>query len=169
MELSWMKKHRSLIGKMIRFANTYATMYTKVTDLGAELRLSAAQIQTLEYVLENEDCNMSELAQKLGVPRATFSKNVKVIEGLGLVRRYKRKDNRKNIYLFATDEGREVYRAYSEYALQIWYRPLFDIADSVPPAELRKFEAILDAYTKILIRAGQIEDEVEIYEPVTAV
>ena len=74
MELSWMKKHRSLIGKMIRFANTYATMYTKVTDLGAELRLSAAQIQTLEYVLENEDCNMSELAQKLGVPRATFSK-----------------------------------------------------------------------------------------------
>lgn len=167
MELSWMKHHRTLIGKLTRFANIYASMYATPIELGLGCRLSIVQLQTLEYALENEDCYMSELAQKLGLPRATFSKNVKVLEQHGLVRRYRRKDNRKNIYLFATDAGKKLYENYAERAASAWFPPLFKLADTVPPAEMRKFEALLDADTELLICAGRLKDELPVYEPVT--
>lgn len=97
MELIWMKKHRRLIGQMIRFANTYTNMYNKASNFGTELEISPIQIQTLEYIIENEDSNMTDLANKLGVPRTTFSKNVRTLEKQGLVEKFQRSDNKKDI------------------------------------------------------------------------
>lgn len=165
MELSWMKKHRRLIGQMIRFANTYTNMYNKVTNLGAEIDISPIQIQTLEYVIENENSNMTDLAHKLGVARTTFSKNVKSLEEQGLVEKFQRRDNKKNIYLFATDYGKKIYRQYSEYVYENWYKNLFAIADSVSDDNLEKFGEILDYYSYTLIKAGKVEDKLSAYVP----
>lgn len=166
MELVWMQKYRQLVGQMIRFANTYSTVYNKPTSLGADIELSMIQIQTLEYILENEDLNMTELANKLGVPRTTFAKNAQILEGYGLIQRYQRSDNKKNIYLFATEHGKKVYEEYTSFVYENWYRNMFKIADKVPEDDIKVFGEVLDYYSYTLIMAGQAADKLPVYVPV---
>ena len=128
--------------------------------------LSAAQIQTLEYIMENENTKMSDIARKLGVTRSTFSKNAKNLIDKGLLKKYRREDNKKDIYLFATDFGKEVYHQYTDFVYNNWYQELFKIADTVPQEYLDKFEQMLDWYTYTLIAAGKVEDKIPGFIPV---
>ena len=131
MDLEWMQKHRALVGKMIRFANAYTVMYTRPVQMGTDIEISASQIQTLEYVMENETMKMSDIAQKLGVTKATFSRNAQHLVEMGLLSRYRRGDNKKEVYLFATDLGKKVYKDYTDYVFDNWYRKMFEMADGI--------------------------------------
>lgn len=166
MKLDWMQQHRSLIAKLIRFANAYTVMYNKSVDMGTPINISAAQIQTLEYIMENENAKMSEIAEKLGVTRGTFSKNAMQLQEKGLIKKYRRDDNKKEIYLFATDFGRQVYEQYTSFVYENWYHKMFEIADEVPDEYLKKFEEMLDWYTYTIISAGKVEDKVPGYTPI---
>ncbi len=166
MHLEWMQQHRSLVAKFIRFANAYTLMYNKPVNFNTTIDLSAAQIQTLEYIMENENTKMSDIARKLGVTRSTFSKNAKNLIDKGLLKKYRREDNKKDIYLFATDFGKEVYHQYTDFVYNNWYQELFKIADTVPQEYLDKFEQMLDWYTYTLIAAGKVEDKIPGFIPV---
>ncbi len=166
MHLEWMQQHRSLVAKFIRFANAYTLMYNKPVNFNTTIDLSAAQIQTLEYIMENENTKMSDIARKLGVTRSTFSKNAKNLIDKGLLKKYRREDNKKDIYLFATDFGKEVYHQYTDFVYNNWYQELFKIADTVPQEYLDKFEQMLDWYTYTLIAAGKVEGKIPGFIPV---
>ena len=58
-------------------------MYTRPVQMGTDIEISASQIQTLEYVMENETMKMSDIAQKLGVTKATFSRNAQHLVEMG--------------------------------------------------------------------------------------
>ena len=166
MDLEWMQKHRALVGKMIRFANAYTVMYTRPVQMGTDIEISASQIQTLEYVMENETMKMSDIAQKLGVTKATFSHNAQHLVEMGLLSRYRRGDNKKEVYLFATDLGKKVYKDYTDYVFDNWYRKMFEMADGIPEEYLQKFGEIVDWYTYTLIHAGRVEDKIVGYQPI---
>lgn len=166
MNLDWMQNHRSLIAKLIRFANAYTVMYNKSVNYGTDVEVSAAQIQTLEYIMENENLKMSEIAEKLGVTRGTFSKNAMQLQEKGLIKKYRRDDNKKEIYLFATELGKQIYSQYTSYVYENWYKKMFELADEVPDNYLAKFEEMLDWYTYTIIVAGKVDDKVPVYTPV---
>lgn len=161
-----MQEHRSLIAKLIRFANAYTVMYNKPVNYGTNVDISAAQIQTLEYIMENENLKMSEIAEKLGVTRGTFSKNAMQLQEKGLIKKYRRDDNKKEIYLFATDLGKQLYQQYTSYVYENWYHKMFELADEVPETYLKKFEEMLDWYTYTIIMAGKVNDKVPSYTPI---
>lgn len=79
MKLDWLGEYRLLMEKIIKYANTYARTYRKKMSYGTDILISAAEIQVLEYILENEEKyqNMAEIALRLGVSSSAFSKNVK--------------------------------------------------------------------------------------------
>ena len=166
MDLQWMQKHRALVAKMIRFANAYTVMYTHPVRMGTDIEITASQIQTLEYVIENEAMKMSDIAQKLGVTRATFSRNAQHLVQRGLISRYRRGDNKKEVYLFATDLGKKIYQDYTNYVLENWYQKMFEMADDIPEEYLQKFEEIVDWYTYTLIHAGRVEDKIVGFRPI---
>ena len=74
MKLAWMGENREIVEALIRYCNIYASVYRteKMTYHG--ITYSYAQIQVLEYLLENEERNenMSAIALRLGITRSTL-------------------------------------------------------------------------------------------------
>ena len=78
MKLEWMGDYRELLEKLIHYCNQYANSYKEEQDYGLAEPFSFAQIQVLEYLLENEELNqnMSTISTRLGVSLSAFSKMV---------------------------------------------------------------------------------------------
>ena len=166
MELKWMGKYRSLVEKFILYANTYTTMYNKQSNYGTTIKISASQIQTLEYIMENENLKMSEIAQKLGITRSAFSKNVSKLEEKGLIDKFKKDNNNKDIFLFASEFGKKTYEEYSKFIYKFWFKEMFEIADQIPREYLDIFEDMMEKFAESF-RGRKSRDAAPVYIPLS--
>ncbi|MBP5294475.1 MAG: MarR family transcriptional regulator, partial [Lachnospiraceae bacterium] len=76
MKLEWMGEHREVVEALIHYCNIYAGVY-RIEKMSYEgITYSYAQIQVLEYLLENEERgeNMRTIAHRLGIHRSNFTK-----------------------------------------------------------------------------------------------
>jgi len=135
---------------MIKYGNAYATGYAKQRNFGTSEEFSPSQIQTFEYILESEDRNekMSEMAIRLGVSRSTFSKNVNTLMGLGMLEKFRRVGNRKDIFVKPTDKGREIYATYVNFVKEVCFNEMFRIADEISAEDRERFIKILDIFAE---------------------
>ena len=87
MRLEWLGKYGDFVEKLVHYGNAYAQNYNTERSFGVGASFSASEIQTLEYILTNQDKNqnMAEMAYYLGIPASTFSKNVNKMMKKGLV------------------------------------------------------------------------------------
>ncbi|WP_033413089.1 MarR family winged helix-turn-helix transcriptional regulator [Paenibacillus massiliensis] len=161
MKLDWMGNHRTLIEKIIKYGNAYSNTYKLQRSYGTDVMFSASQIQTLEYILEAEDKEekMSEMAERLGVSRSTFSKNVKILKEKGLLEKYHLSGNRKDIYVKPSAKGREVYARYTEFVRELCFDDIFRYADSISEADKERITRILDLFANVLVWYGEKEQE----------
>lgn len=168
MQLEWMSKHRNLVEKLIKYGNAYANSY-RLQRSFADVEFSPAQVQTLEYILENEERNekMSQMASRLGVKNSAFSKNVKKLMEKGLLEKYRYSDNQKDIYVKATEKGRAVYLEYTQTVVKECFGKIFEVADQINPEDMKKFEEILDIFADTLIWYGNTKPEPRTFIKIT--
>jgi len=159
MQLEWMQQYRSLVEKFIRYANTYVVAHNRQESFGTSIKFSAIQIQTLEYIMENEDMKMSDIARKLGITRSAFSKHVKSLQEKGLLEKYRLEGNNKDIYVFATEFGLETYKLYVDYVYDIWFKEMFEMADSLPPESIAVFEDMIEGFANAFITSGHVQNK----------
>ncbi len=145
MKLEWMGENREIVRGLMRYANLYAHNQADRFSSGEGAALSAQEWQTLECILEfeGENYNMATLAEKLGIPASNFSKYVKTLVEKGLVERYKRADNRKEIILLPSEAGRELYCKNSELIAREW-QPAFALLAQMTPADRERIQAFLE-------------------------
>lgn len=157
MKLEWMQNHRELVEKIIKYGNAYANAYRLQRDYRTGIFFSAAQIQTLEYILENEEHNekMIQIAKRLGVSASAFSKNVNNLVEKGLLEKYHYSDNKKNIYLKATEKGRKTYVKYIEFAVSECFEEIFHYADLMTEKDREHMVKILDIIAETMVWYGQ--------------
>jgi DNA-binding MarR family transcriptional regulator len=134
MQLEWMGEYREVVESLIHYCNVYAGVYKKEQTHGTEVSFSFAQIQVLEYLLENEELNqnMSCIATRLGITFSTFSKVVNKLESKGLLEKYYLEGNKKNIVVRVSDLGRQVYTTYSEEILKKHFSAMFEHLKEIP-------------------------------------
>lgn len=147
MKLEWMGRYRELIRMIIKYNNLFSRSnekFLKNDRLG--VRLSAQQWQTLECIIEFENTseNMITFAKKLGLPKSTFSKNVKLLVAQGLVDRYQHTNNRKNIVLKPSEKGRSLYDRNSAIILNSGWKTAFAALDGVSETELSQFVRFME-------------------------
>lgn len=145
MRLEWLGKYGDFVEKLVHFGNAYAQNYNTERSFGVGASFSASEIQTLEYILTNQDKNqnMAEMAYYLGIPASTFSKNVNKMMKKGLVEKYHISTNRKEIILRVSDFGKDVYEQYSRFAYERLYKDVFSVLDQIPAEYVEKFTQIL--------------------------
>ena len=124
MKLAWMGEYREMVEALIHYCNIYAAAY-KVEKMEFQgVSYSYAQIQVLEYLLENEERNenMSAIAARLGITRSNFTKIVNRLVAKGLLDKAYMPGSRKALKLTVNDLGRELYTAYSQDILRCIFR-----------------------------------------------
>lgn len=155
MKLEWMAKHRRLVEKMIKYGNAYAHLCNKQMDYHAGVELSAAQIQVIEYVLENEAEKMSDIAKRLGVTRSAFSKNVQKLEAKQLLEKFQRQHNQKDIFLRVTPQGEAAYERYAAFIYEQCFKDLFAVVEPVPQECIDRLTEMLDLFAERIISFEQ--------------
>lgn len=146
MSLDWMGNNRNFVEKLVKFGNAYASSYRKEFSYNTSFSFSAAQIQVLEYIFENEEKhqNMQEISKRLGISKSAFSKNVQRMVNKGLLEKYHTSENKKDIIVKATKTGKEVYTQYAQYAYENFFKEIFSILEEIPDQYIEKMETILD-------------------------
>lgn len=138
MKLEWMGPYRPLVEEYIKAANRYARRYRRPGFTWQGLPVSAASIQVLEYILENEDLNqpMARLAERLGVTRGAFSKTVAQLCAQGLVEKRRPPASGREYWLSLTEKGRGLYAAYSSFIREALFDAVFVELRALPPEAL---------------------------------
>ncbi len=146
MQLTWMGKYRDFVEKLIKYGNSYAQAYKTEGNYGTDIPFSAAQLQVLEYILENEEKNqnMVEIASRLGITPSAFSKNVKKMTDKGLLEKYHASTNKKDVIIRVSSLGKDAYSQYVEFACRRAYNQIFEILDGIPEQYISLFTKILD-------------------------
>lgn len=147
MKLEWLGDYRDIIEKLIRFSNEYSSVLHKKQFLGTDVAISYAQIQVVEYILENENDmqNMSRIAYRLGISYSTFSKLANSLVEMGLLEKFNISGNRKDIIIQATEYGKEQYIKYSIYINEVWFKRIAEAGNAIPKEYLPHVSAMLGA------------------------
>ena len=127
MKLSWMGQYRDVVDALIHYCNIYAAAY-KIEKMEYKgVRYSYAQIQVVEYLLENEERNenMSAIAARLGITRSNFTKIVSRLVAKGLLEKDYLPGSRKELKITVNSFGRELYDAYARDILRWHFSPMF--------------------------------------------
>ncbi len=83
-------------------------------DYGTGDRLSPVEAHTIQAVGDNQGLNLTALAKAMNVTKATMSERVKKLTRQGLLRKSKALDNRKEILITLTEQGRIVHKGHEE-------------------------------------------------------
>ena len=137
MKLEWMGPHREIVEALIRYCNIYAGVYRKEKMNFRGITYSYAQIQVLEYLLENEERNenMSSIAHRLGITRSNFTKIISRLSNKGLVEKVRMPGSRRDLNVIVNDLGRELYEDYSKSILKRHFDPMFRDLDKLSPED----------------------------------
>ena len=159
MKLAWMGDYREVVEALIHYCNIYAAAYKVEKMAFRGVDYSYAQIQVLEYLLENEERNenMSQIAARLGITRSNFTKIVSRLAAKGLVEKNYMPGSRKELRLTVNALGRELYEDYSQEILRWHFAPMFRELDRIDHSEL---PAIRDALYSAM-RGSTFLDETE--------
>jgi DNA-binding MarR family transcriptional regulator len=147
MKLEWLGEYRVIIEKLIRFSNGYSSVLHKKQLFGTDIPISFAQIQVVEYILENENYmqNMSTIAYRLGISYSTFSKLSNSLVEMGLLQKFNISGNRKNIIIQATDYGKDQYLKYAAFMNEFWFRHIAEAGNAIPKEYLPSVANMLNA------------------------
>jgi DNA-binding MarR family transcriptional regulator len=83
-------------------------------DYGTGHRISPVEAHTIQAVGDNQGLNLTSLARAMNVTKATMSERVKKLSRQGLLRKSKALDNRKEILITLTEQGRLVQEGHEE-------------------------------------------------------
>lgn len=160
MKLEWMGEYRDVVEKLMKYCNEYGNIYKREQHYGTDIKISYAQIQVIEYLLENEERhqNMSTIASRLGVSLSVFSKLVNQLATKGLLQKYHTQSNKKDVIIQVTELGRKTYTDYSEFIVRTHFQKMFAVADKLPRETLPLIAQMLDAGLKptIIESAGDV-------------
>lgn len=140
MKLEWMGEYRDVVESVIGFANAYSQV-VNIEVFGDEVRLTPAQLQVLEYILETEDLNqnMSQIAARLSISQSNFSKMTKQLVKKGMLEKYHTKNNCKNVIIRVSELGKKFYEDYSSGAETDIWRDIFEKLECVSEKDRQLF------------------------------
>ena len=140
MKLEWLGECRELVEQIIRYSNVYARKYKRSLPVTGGGEITPEEVQVLEYILENEERQekMTQLAQRLGISASTFTKLAARLQKRGLLEKYRRQGNDKDIIVVASPAGRELYNRYAQDAFQQWAKRARDLLSCVPQEHIER-------------------------------
>jgi len=122
-------------------------------DYGTGDRLSPVEAPTIQAVGDNQGLNLTALARAMSVTKATMSERVKRLAKRGLLRKSRAIDNRKEILITLTEQGRLVQKGHEEMHRKMFGLFAFHYGDQTG----ERIELFNRAFSDYLALARSIE------------
>ncbi|MEC2491705.1 MarR family transcriptional regulator, partial [Bacillus cereus] len=74
----------------------------------------SSEFHCIEYIENNADSNVTQLAEAFYVTRGAISRMTKKLIQKGLVESYQKSENKKEIYFKLTEQGKEIYKIHED-------------------------------------------------------
>ena len=116
-------------------------------DFGVKSKLYPSEIHMVQAIGRNQGINLTELAQSLGITKGAVPKKIRKLESKNLVKRYRKEENKKEIYFFLTDDGKVAYERHEAFHAMM-DNHLFDLFNSLNEKEQSIIITILDELEK---------------------
>jgi DNA-binding MarR family transcriptional regulator len=100
---------KELIGLFLRLVHKVNAMEKAPVEHGKEFRLYHSERHMLDKVGDDPGMNVTEFARAVGVTKGAISQVIRKLETKGLVRRYKKSRNEKEVFIELTSQGRDFY------------------------------------------------------------
>ena len=123
---------KEIVELFIRIANKYNSLEKIPVTYGKNHNLYHSERHMLDKIGDNPEMNITEFAHAVGVTKGAISQTVKKLEAKGVVRRYKKGRNDKEVFIELTKAGRDIYQKHKEINEET-IRPLYE--------ELKKYPA----------------------------
>ncbi len=108
------KSFDSMQDKVLAIVELLNTGHKDGVDYGSGDRHTPVEAHTIQAVGDNQGLNLTALAKTMNVTKATMSERVKKLTKQGLLRKSKALDNRKEILINLTEQGRLVHQGHEE-------------------------------------------------------
>lgn len=97
-----------------KLMKTYFALHKDVMKECKSLGLSSGQPKILEYLLENDGVCQKEIAMHCEIEKATVGTILDGMEQLGLVKRKRKEGDRRSLFVYLTDLGKEKANSVSK-------------------------------------------------------
>lgn len=138
-----------IIAAVLRMLNQMNRMEDMPKSFGTDVQIHPSEIHTIAVIGNRPGCNISELAEELGIAKPSATEIVQKIEAKKLVEKYKLPENKKEVRIKLTPKGSTAYKGHAEYHAEM-YSKIYSHLKKLPEESLNEFKAALDNISSFL-------------------
>jgi len=151
-----------IISSVLKILNQMKNMEEIPRKFGTDIQIYPSEIHTVAAIYTKPGCNISELAEELGISKPSVSEIIRKLENKKLVERYKLPVNKKEVRLKLTTKGISAAQGHDDFHGEMYSRIRFHM-DQIPGEALREFKGALDHinnFMAIKIRESEKGEEI---------
>ncbi|TPV47224.1 MarR family transcriptional regulator [Bacillus dicomae] len=109
----------------------------------------SSEVHCIEYIENNADSNVTQLAEAFYVTRGAISRMTKKLIQKGLIESYQKSENKKEIYFRLTEQGKEIYKIHEDLHNEFHERDKA-VFEEVTEEEFDSIISFVEKYSKHL-------------------
>lgn len=135
--------------------NGFRELYNKMVWLNKDKMeeglkgFKSSEVHCIEYIENNADSNVTQLAEAFYVTRGAISRMTKKLIKKGLIESYQKSENKKEIYFKLTEQGKEIYKIHEELHSEFQERDKV-VFEQVTEAEFDSIINFVEKYSRHL-------------------
>ncbi|MEI4600425.1 MarR family transcriptional regulator [Bacillus cereus] len=135
--------------------NGFRELYNKLVWLNKDKMeeglkgFKSSEVHCIEYIENNVDSNVTQLAEAFYVTRGAISRMTKKLIQKGLIESYQKSENKKEIYFRLTEEGKEIYKIHEDLHKEFQERDKA-VFEQVTEEEFNSIISFVEKYSRHL-------------------
>ncbi|PFE29314.1 MarR family transcriptional regulator [Bacillus anthracis] len=135
--------------------NGFRELYNKLVWLNKDKMeeglkgFKSSEVHCIEYIENNADSNVTQLAEAFYVTRGAISRMTKKLIQKGLIESYQKSGNKKEIYFRLTEQGKEIYKIHEDLHNEFHERDKA-VFEEVTEEEFDSIISFVEKYSKHL-------------------
>ncbi|MDA2437596.1 MarR family transcriptional regulator [Bacillus cereus] len=135
--------------------NGFRELYNKLVWLNKDKMeeglkgFKSSEVHCIEYIENNADSNVTQLAEAFYVTRGAISRMTKKLIQKGLVESYQKSENKKEIYFRLTEQGKEIYKIHENLHKELQERDKA-VFEQVTEEEFNSIISFVEKYSRHL-------------------
>ncbi|KAA0769579.1 MULTISPECIES: MarR family transcriptional regulator [Bacillus] len=135
--------------------NGFRELYNKMVWLNKDKMeeglkgFKSSEVHCIEYIENNADSNVTQLAEAFYVTRGAISRMTKKLIKKGLIESYQKSENKKEIYFRLTEQGKAIYKIHEELHKEFQERDKA-VFEQVTESEFDSIISFVEKYSRHL-------------------